>query len=211
MWSVFHRSGLPLQGRSGLPRTGNTKRLSRTRDCQIATFRTTLTARRGYKRAIVATAHKFARALYVMVRDRVPYRDPGTDYEALLVDRNAPAGCTSSHSSAVSKTRAAASSASTGRLSLPHQAQPDPFTAPDQDRTGQPSSSQGRHPAPVLIRSQTKSKPRSRPPPARCARFAQWLTANPRLQAAVIRRIKNMGEVATRLSPVFCQNHPDIP
>ena len=63
---------------------------SRTKNCQFATFRSTLTARRGYKRAIVATAHKIARALYVMVRDQVPYRDPGTDYEALLVDRNAP-------------------------------------------------------------------------------------------------------------------------
>jgi len=63
---------------------------SLTKNCQFATFRSTLTARRGYKRAIVATAHKIARALYVMVRDRVPYRDPGTDYEALLVDRNAP-------------------------------------------------------------------------------------------------------------------------
>jgi len=42
---------------------------ARTKNCQSATFRSTLTARRGDKRAIVATAHKIA--LYVMVRDRV--------------------------------------------------------------------------------------------------------------------------------------------
>ena len=27
-----------------------------------------------------------ARILYVMLRDATPYRDPGTDYEALLVN-----------------------------------------------------------------------------------------------------------------------------
>ena len=31
-----------------------------------------------------------ARILYVMLRDRVPYRDPRTNHEALLVDRNTP-------------------------------------------------------------------------------------------------------------------------
>ena len=30
-----------------------------------------------------------ARALFVMLRDGMPYRDPGTDYEALMVNRNA--------------------------------------------------------------------------------------------------------------------------
>ncbi len=63
---------------------------ARTKNCQFASYRKVLTARRGYKRAIVATAHKMARALYAMLRDDVPYRDPDIDYEALLVDRNAP-------------------------------------------------------------------------------------------------------------------------
>ena len=62
----------------------------RTRNCQFEGFYRNVAARRGSKRAIVATAHKMARILYVMLRDRVPYRDPGTDYEALLVGRNAP-------------------------------------------------------------------------------------------------------------------------
>ncbi|MCY4592554.1 MAG: hypothetical protein OXE86_18770, partial [Alphaproteobacteria bacterium] len=60
---------------------------ARTRSCQFATLSSTLTARRGDKRAIVATAHKIA--LHVMVRDRVPYRNPGTDSEALPAWRNA--------------------------------------------------------------------------------------------------------------------------
>ena len=46
--------------------------------------------RRGYKRALVATAHKLARCVFAVLRDRTPYRDPDTDYEALLVKRNAP-------------------------------------------------------------------------------------------------------------------------
>ena len=46
--------------------------------------------RRGYKRAIVATAHKLLRVLYVVLRDARPYHDPEADYEALMVRRNAP-------------------------------------------------------------------------------------------------------------------------
>ena len=48
-----------------------------------------MTRRRGYKRAIVATAHKLLRCVFAILR-RTPYRDPATDYEALLVHRNAP-------------------------------------------------------------------------------------------------------------------------
>ena len=63
---------------------------ARTRDCQFHTFHRTLTARRGYKRATVATAHKLVRTLFAVLRDAKPYHDPDTDYEALLVKRNAP-------------------------------------------------------------------------------------------------------------------------
>ena len=62
---------------------------ARTRNCQFAGFTRSIAARRGRKRALVATAHKMARILYVMLRDRAPYRDPDTDYEALMVNRNA--------------------------------------------------------------------------------------------------------------------------
>ena len=63
---------------------------ARTRHCQFSGYHRVLTARRGYKRAIIATAHKMLRTLYAVLRDRKPYRDPGADYEALLVQRNAP-------------------------------------------------------------------------------------------------------------------------
>ena len=46
--------------------------------------------RRGYKRATVATAHKLLRIIYRMLATGAVYRDPDTDYEALLVKRNAP-------------------------------------------------------------------------------------------------------------------------
>ena len=62
---------------------------TRTGSCQFPGYKRNVGARRGSKRAIVATAHKMARALFVMLRDGMPYRDPGTDYEALMVNRNA--------------------------------------------------------------------------------------------------------------------------
>jgi len=49
-----------------------------------------LVMRRGYKRAIVAIAHKLLRTMFVMLQRHQPYRDRTTDYEALAVQRNAP-------------------------------------------------------------------------------------------------------------------------
>ena len=63
---------------------------ARTNNCQFQAYHQALTKRRGYKRAIVATAHKLLRCLFAVLRDGTPYRDPDTDYEALLVQRNAP-------------------------------------------------------------------------------------------------------------------------
>lgn len=37
-------------------------------------------AKHGPAKAITATAHKLARIIYYMLRDRTPYRDPGVDY-----------------------------------------------------------------------------------------------------------------------------------
>ncbi len=62
---------------------------AKTSNCQFAGFTRSIAARRGRKRALVATAHKIARILYMMLRDRAPYRDPDTNYEALMVNRNA--------------------------------------------------------------------------------------------------------------------------
>lgn len=49
-----------------------------------------LVVRRGYKRAIIAIAHKILRTIFFMLKRREHYRDSATDYEALSVQRNAP-------------------------------------------------------------------------------------------------------------------------
>ena len=89
---------------AGKRRTGRTRRgnqplratlvecahgAARTNNCQFQAYHQALAKKRGYKRAIVATAHKLARCVFALLRDRTPYRDPATDYEALLVQRNA--------------------------------------------------------------------------------------------------------------------------
>ena len=61
----------------------------RTRDCQFRSFHESMKSRRGYKRAIVAVAHKLLRTIYAMLRDRTPYADPGIDYEAISIGRGA--------------------------------------------------------------------------------------------------------------------------
>ena len=63
---------------------------ARTQGCQFRGYHKALMVRRGYKRAIVATAHKLLRVLYVVLRDARPYHDPEADYEQLMVRRNAP-------------------------------------------------------------------------------------------------------------------------
>lgn len=49
-----------------------------------------LLPRRGYKRSIVALAHKILRTVYFILKRREHYRDSLVDYEALAVQRNAP-------------------------------------------------------------------------------------------------------------------------
>lgn len=46
--------------------------------------------RRGFKRAIMACAHKMLRIIWAMLLRKQPYRDATVDYEALSVRRNAP-------------------------------------------------------------------------------------------------------------------------
>ena len=62
---------------------------SRTRNCQFHGYHKALHVRRGYKRATVATAHKLLRTIYSVLKNRLPYRDPEFDHEALMVNRNA--------------------------------------------------------------------------------------------------------------------------
>jgi len=49
-----------------------------------------LVIRRGHKRTIIAIAHKMLRVIYSMLKNDHPYYDPEVDYEALMVQRNAP-------------------------------------------------------------------------------------------------------------------------
>lgn len=63
---------------------------ARTRDCQFHSYAQALKIRRGYGRAMLAVANKLARTLFAILRDDRPYRDPDTNYEELIVKRNAP-------------------------------------------------------------------------------------------------------------------------
>lgn len=49
-----------------------------------------LVVRRGYKRSIMAVAHKILRTVFFMLTRREQYRDSSVDYEALAAKRNAP-------------------------------------------------------------------------------------------------------------------------
>ncbi len=48
-----------------------------------------LVIRRGHKRTVIAIGHKVLRTMYSVIKDGRPYQDPGIDYEALSVGRNA--------------------------------------------------------------------------------------------------------------------------
>ena len=61
----------------------------RTRHSQFQSYHESVKSRRGYKRSIVAVAHKLLRTIYAMLRDRTPYADPGIDYEAISIGRKA--------------------------------------------------------------------------------------------------------------------------
>lgn len=50
----------------------------------------TLLVRRGYKRAIIAIAHKLLRTMFHILKHGEHYRDSTMDYEALSVAKNAP-------------------------------------------------------------------------------------------------------------------------
>ena len=49
-----------------------------------------LVIRRGCKRATVAVAHKICEIIFIILSRKEHYRDPGIDYERLVVERNAP-------------------------------------------------------------------------------------------------------------------------
>ena len=49
-----------------------------------------LVGRTGFKRAIIAVAHKILRTVFALLKNRVAYKDSSVDYEALVAKRNAP-------------------------------------------------------------------------------------------------------------------------
>lgn len=58
--------------------------------CYFREKHQSLVVRKGYKKSIVAIAHKMIRLVYLMLTRQVPYRDKSTDFEALRVKRKAP-------------------------------------------------------------------------------------------------------------------------
>ena len=86
--------------RSTRTRRGNPTLRSTLAECAHAAARTTrsqfhayhraLVPRIGFKRAIIAIAHKLLRVIYAVLHNDRPYTDPEVDYERLLVERNAP-------------------------------------------------------------------------------------------------------------------------
>jgi transposase len=62
---------------------------ARTKSCSLSAKFASLIARRGFKRAIIALAHKLLRIIFCMLRRGDYYRDSATDYEAITVHRNA--------------------------------------------------------------------------------------------------------------------------
>ncbi len=49
-------------------------------DCALGAFYRRIRARHGGPKAVTATAHKLARIVYFMLKNKQPYHDPGADY-----------------------------------------------------------------------------------------------------------------------------------
>ena len=62
---------------------------ARTKSCSLSAKFASLVVRRGFKRAIIALAHKMLRIIFCMLKGSDYYRDSATDYEAMTVNRNA--------------------------------------------------------------------------------------------------------------------------
>ncbi|MBF0103150.1 MAG: IS110 family transposase [Desulfobacterales bacterium] len=85
--------------KSGKTRKGNKYIGSLLCECANSTRNTTsqfkgmyqgLVIRRGHKRAIVALGHKLLEIIYVILKNKKPYKDPIVNYEEMAVKKNAP-------------------------------------------------------------------------------------------------------------------------
>ena len=47
-----------------------------------------LVIRRGHKRSIVAIGHKLLEVIFIIIKTKLPYKDPTIDNEKMTVDRN---------------------------------------------------------------------------------------------------------------------------
>jgi transposase len=76
---VKQRGTLPSQNRANTAFRLAALSLARS-DCALGAFYRRIRARHGAPKAITATAHKLARIVYFMLKNRQPYHDPGADY-----------------------------------------------------------------------------------------------------------------------------------
>jgi transposase len=76
---VKQRGTLPSQNRANTAFRMAAQSLARS-DCALGAFYRRIRARQGGPKAVTATAHKLARIVYFMLKNRQPYRDPGADY-----------------------------------------------------------------------------------------------------------------------------------
>ena len=63
---------------------------ARSTSSQFRQYHRKLADRIGYKRAVLATAHKLLRVIHSVLRENRPYIDPGIDYGQLVVEPGAP-------------------------------------------------------------------------------------------------------------------------
>jgi transposase len=76
---VKHRGTLPTRNRASVALRVAAQSLWRS-DSALGAFFRRIRATHGTPVAITATAHKLARIIYAMIKNRSPYRDPGANY-----------------------------------------------------------------------------------------------------------------------------------
>jgi transposase len=76
---VKQRGTLPSKNRANTAFRMAAQSLARS-NCALGAFYRRIRSRHGAPKAVTATAHKLARIVYFMLKNRQPYRDPGADY-----------------------------------------------------------------------------------------------------------------------------------
>ncbi len=76
---VKQRGTLPSQNRANTAFRVAAQSLARS-DCALGAFFRRIRAKHGAPIAVTATAHKLARIVYTMLKNRQPYHDPGANY-----------------------------------------------------------------------------------------------------------------------------------